>query len=240
MAKPESFGFTLRVALLVLRGYREWTEGLGEDREWLIQARQAEMYSLMSVEAASVGALTVPFRHDVHLVLASGVPRESLEYLSARLAEVSPTPVELRVGCGSTPAEAVTNASRGVQVCQGREATIIAHIDINSITRVDRSDGVYASYLRIARLYSRLVDELSEYGAIVSYLGGDNILAILPFNRDALHIIEDVAEDEDAKVGVGVAVKPREAARLATKCLDAIRAGIPERLLVCKAIDGVL
>ena len=235
---PESFAFTLRVAVLELRGYREWTESLGDDREWLIQARQAELYSLLSVEAAGVGALTVPFRHDVHLVLASSVPHESLEYLAARAAEAAPTPVELRVGCGSTPAEAVSRAAKGVRRCASREAVVLAHIDINSITRLDRADGLYSSYLRITRLYARLVEELSEYGAIVSYLGGDNMLAVLPFNREALDVLEYVVEEEDAKAGVGVAAKPREAARLATKCLDAIRAGASESLLICKTVEG--
>ncbi len=225
---PNPMGFALRVAVYRLRGYREWTETLGEDREWVIQARQGEVYSLLSVAAAEAGGLALPFRHDIHLVLASGVPHERLEYIRLRLAEVAPTPVELRVGCGSSPREAVEGSP-----CSGsREAVLLAHVDVNDITGFEAERGLYEAYLHVTRLYYGLAEMLSDYGGLVSYLGGDNLLAVLPFAEDALHALEEVLEEYDAKAGVGFAHSARAAARQATACLDeARRRG--ERLLVC-------
>ncbi len=217
--------FILRLALYVLRGYREWTESLGSDREWRIQARQSEVFAVLSVEAAGAGALAVPFRHDMHIVVASNTPRHRLEYIAARVSGAAPVPVELRVGCGASPAEALDNAFFSRDGCGAREAALLAHVDINDITGYAREKGVYNAYLAVSRLYSRLVEELSEYGALVSYLGGDNLLVLLPFEEEPLIILEDVVEEMGAKAGVGYGVTGRAAAREATRCLDEIRRG---------------
>ena len=228
----EANGFVLRIALYRLRGYREWTEELGEDREWLIQARQGEVYSLLSMAAAEAGGLALPFRHDVHLVVASGVSPQSLEALRARLEAAAPTPVELLVGCGATPRAAIEAAGGGSARCDGIEAVLLAHVDVNDITGFEAERGLYEAYIHVSRLYSRLVEMLRDYGGLVSYLGGDNLLALLPFEEEALLALEDVLEEFDAKAGVGFAPRARLAARHATSCLDEARAR-GERLLVC-------
>ncbi|WP_244403930.1 GTP cyclohydrolase IIa [Pyrolobus fumarii] len=213
----------VRLALYVLKGYREWTESLGEDREWLIQSKQGELHSMTSVEAALAGGIAIPFRHDVILVAASGVPGFKLEALKAAISRVSPVPVELRIGCDETPAGALDRGFRGEGCKEGSDALLLAHVDIDDITGFAAEHGLYASYLRIEELRYKLVDSLSDYGALVSYLGGDNIIVLLPFDRDALETLIDVVESEDAKAGIGFSYSARRAASLATKCLDSIR-----------------
>ena len=229
--------FMVRLALIKLRGYREWTESLGFDREWRIQATQSRIFSILSVEAASVDALAVPFRHDMHLVVASNVPEYRLRYLVSRLSLHSPVPVEYSIGCGPTPRDAIDAAffSRGCNGAGGGpEAVLLAHVDLDDITGFADKHGLYEAYLVVAELYSRLVEELREYGCIVSYLGGDNILVLLSPETDAILALEDLVEEYNAKAGIGYGATGRIAAREATRCLDEIRAGRrASRVAVC-------
>ncbi len=216
-------GFIVKLLVAMLQGYREWTESLGADREWLIQARQAELHMSVSVEAARHGGLAIPFRHDTILVLASGASSTLSDGINAVLSERAPVPHRIRIGCGETPAEALDNAFYDREACEGREAAVLAHVDINNITGLQQREGLYSAWDRVVRMLADLHAKLADYGVIVSYLGGDNIIAVLPARPEPLLLLEDVVEAHDAKAGVGFARVARKAMMLATLCLDRIR-----------------
>ena len=60
-------------------------------------------------------------------------------------------------------------------------------------------------------------------GGITSYLGGDNLIAILPVDRyiDLIDIMPSYL-----KIGIGISKIPRKAMELSTKALTSIRKGL--------------
>ncbi|MCE4609134.1 MAG: GTP cyclohydrolase IIa, partial [Desulfurococcales archaeon] len=66
-----------------------------------------------------------------------------------------------------------------------------------------------------------------KHGGIAQYLGGDNILVILP-DHGYEALVEEIASNTSLKVGVGISFRPRTAVMLATKALDQIRSGYVE------------
>ncbi len=215
--------FMLKLLVALLEGYREWTESLGADREWIIQAKQAELHMSLSVEVARYNGFLVPFRNDLLIVLASNTEPALIHVLRRVLAGKSPVPVRVSMGCGETPAEALDNAFYNRGSCGASEVSLVAHVDINDITGVQRREGVYAAWDRVVTMLSALHTRLRDYGALVSYLGGDNIIVLLPPQRDPLLLLEDIVEEYDAKAGVGFARVARKAVKLATLCLDRVR-----------------
>ena len=220
-----------RLGVIELVGYREWTETLGHDREWRIQHTQARLYASLQDAAKDLGAYIVPLRMDYMVFLAENV--EGLEELTRVLEEESPTPYRIVVAKARSPREAERASTlelgrtrlgelRSLELCRGEEFSTIAHIDINDITRTMGRDGVtvYTSYVHVVSLYNRLQERLLGEEAIVSYLGGDNIIAILPPGGEK--IVESIV-DSSLKAGVGVSRTPREALALATLALDTIR-----------------
>ena len=238
-----------RLALVELVGYREWTEGLGDDREWAIQLTQAGIYRAAQDAAKEHGGFVVPLRYDYMVLLASNLGREAHRDIINAVASESPVPVRAASYCASTPLEALQRAQRllhtlepgGFEVagCRHAEATAVAHVDINNITAETARRGAYDAFLGVLRLHYALAEEAWRVGAIVQYLGGDNVLVILPpaepleTAKRILGKIEDALLPGDGlKAGVGLAALPREALRLAARALHDIRLGLASGQLV--------
>ncbi len=221
----------VRLGVVELVGYREWTETLGHDREWRIQETQARLYAGLQDAAKEVEAYVIPLRMDYMVLLAENVTR--LDPLLEVLRSEAPVPFRIALAKAGSPREAEGESTRRLlmaghgevvehQLCRGEEVSTIAHIDVNDISSTLSRDGVtvYESYVKVVSLYSSLQRRLSPRGALVSYLGGDNIIAVLPpSGEEGLRpIISD-----DLKAGIGVAETPRRALGLATLALDTIR-----------------
>lgn len=232
----------VRLAVIEFVGYREWTESLGNDREWLIQIIQSEMYALAQRRAAEVGAHVLPMRYDYMLLLASNVGSNSLRGILEAIGENSQVPVRMASSCGSTPMEAEMRAwsllratdpgSLAYEECGGGESVALAHIDINDITSMTRKMGAIRTYYIVVDLLQKISEKAGKYGSIVQYLGGDNILAVLPPSKYN-DIVEDLINFDgvELKAGVGHAPTARVALSLAADALHQIRSGAPERII---------
>ncbi len=238
-------GRTVRLTLIELRGYREWTESLGEDREWAIQAVQSRVYRAAQEEAKEHGGFVIPLRYDYMVLLSSGLEEHSQRAVVRAVGEASPVPVRAASACAREPLEALRLAQRviprvplgGVEVeaCSGAggmEWTALAHVDINNITRATWESSAYDAYLRVLKLHHYLAEEAAASGAVVQYLGGDNILVVLPpedpmsLAARLLSSVEDLMGDRASlKAGVGVSRSPRKALALAARALHEIREG---------------
>jgi len=234
----------IRVALLELVGYREWTESIGDDREWILQKTQSLLYAAIQDAAARRMGFAMPLRYDYMLVLASNLSRDDLEAVLEAAEGASPVPVRMASACMYTPAGAVEESWKALRRvplgglhyagCEGRELTIVAHLDINDITQMTSKVGVLRTYNAMLNLLSRMADQAYRMGAIAQYLGGDNILAVLP-EKGYRAVAEHLCQLDDLKAGLGVAYTPRRALELAAKALHAIREGeVSERIYEIK------
>jgi len=234
----------IRVALLELVGYREWTESIGDDREWFLQKTQSLLYATVQDAAARRMGFVMPLRYDYMLVLASNLHRDDLEEVLDAARESSPVPVRMASACRFTPVGAVESSwsllagtkpgTLNYEGCDGDESIIVAHLDINDITSMTSKVGVLRTYNAMLNLVSRIAQEAYNMGAIAQYLGGDNILAVLPENGYRV-VAEKLTSLDDLKAGIGVAATPRRALELAAKALHAIREGaVSERIYEIK------
>jgi GTP cyclohydrolase IIa len=179
----------VRIALAELMGYREWTESLGTDREWIIQAVQAEVYSKLQREASALDAYVLPLRYDYFIIVTTGLSRKE----HARLLDVarveSRIPVRMTSVCGDKPTEALGRAySMLSKVAPGEllfgecndGLTVVAHVDINGISEETRRRGLVESIMIINDFISQTTQLAIRHGGIAQYLGGDNIIVLLP------------------------------------------------------------
>mgnify|MGYP001770653545 FL=1 len=217
----------VKVTLIELRGYREWTELLGSDREWRIQGAQARLYDVAMSAAARRGAMIVPLRYDYLLAVTSGLEEGSVKELIDEVASASPVALRHSSACSSSPSEAARKAFRRLRGEDGDEclgdAVAIAYVDIDDITGLTENTDPLEAYSVIQGLLHRVSSIAVPAGGVVQYLGGDNIMVLLPLDKYEA-ISADIASIARVKVGVGVGRTAREASALATAALDEIRA----------------
>ena len=224
----------VRVAVIELVGYREWTESLGYDREWIIQRTQAELYRAAQLRASELGGFIIPIRYDYMLLLASNLSERDHRKILKTIKKYSPVEPKMASACSETPLAAEEAASNLLlqtkegevyyDRCSRREVAVIGHVDADDITGLTRSIGAYKAYMKVLEVLSYLRSGLSKWGAITEYLGGDNILTVLPPSdfHQALEQIKEVGELK-LKIGVGVAPNFRKALILAAEALSDIR-----------------
>ena len=229
----------VRVAVIEQVGYREWTESLGDDREWMIQLVQSRVYRAGQEAAAKVDGFLLPIRFDIMLLLASNLRPGEVGEVHRAIASASEVPVRTASACHSTPLGAVDEAWRRLrglepgswffEPCEGGEVSAVAHIDINGITGLTRRLGPLRTYYMVIDTLARIRLRGEKMGSIVQYLGGDNLLAVLPPGVDPTEAVEyliiEEGRGEDLKAGVGLALKPRRSLALAAKALHKIRSG---------------
>ncbi|MCE4606423.1 MAG: GTP cyclohydrolase IIa [Desulfurococcales archaeon] len=223
-----------RITLIELRGYREWTESLGYDREWRIQVTQSRVYYELQNTASRVGAYILPLRHDFIVALTSSLQGSEHEQLFETALEESPVPVRMASIVDNTPREALNNAFRTILEINDNtyyldrlspdEYTAVSHVDINSVTKYTLDHGVLEAYEKTMEILYDLVKLSSLYGGITQYLGGDNIIIVFP--PDSWREASRKLLFEWVKVGGGRARLARKSMELATRALDEIRQGI--------------
>ena len=206
-----------------LKGYREWTESLGSDREWKIQSVQHAMASRISELAASIGSFAIPHRYDSFVLLTDGVKGDDVDGVIRGFSSFSPVGVEVCHGFGEDYLQALGNCYDDRYGGAPDSEVAVAHFDLDGFT--DLKDGAEA-YVRAVKLVAEAQGFFLPRGALIHYLGGDNVVAFLPPGE--LGLIEDFLRGKPGiKVGVGRGRTAREALSLAAEGLDGIRRSRP-------------
>ncbi len=226
-----------RITLVELHGYREWTESLGYDREWVIQEKQARLYSLLQRSFSKKGGFVLPIRYDYFIVLSNNIDLFSHQAIYLSFEGESPVPVRMASVAHPYPFMAQLEATRllarsmrDLIYVEGAEDPVVAvHIDYDNIRSFTYETSVYEAYMRVSQIYSYLIGVTQRHGGIAAYLGGDNIIAILPRStyREYLSILP-----RTLKAGVGISMVPRRALELAARALSELRARRGFRSLV--------
>ena len=217
----------LVLGLLELVGYREWTESLGDDREWRIQVSQARLYSVLQEEVARYGGFVTPLSYDVMILVLNGVPREHYGRLYSVAVKFSPVPVSLQIISVDEPSRLKPLGKPGLYIDTIKDSPLAAlHIDLNSFTRLRRHGGIITPYLKILEEYITLAKLLGD-NAVPAYLGGGNVVFFISTSlvRNALARIESVIDTREYKVGVGIGPSARAALAAAAEALHTLREG---------------
>ncbi len=214
--------------MIELYQYRYWTEKLGFDREWIIQSSQAELYSTLQKLFSRNDGLLIPLRYDYYLGLANTISRERHEEIYTAVSTSTPVPIRMVSIAHRYPSTAqllatyyLASSTKNFIYLDGEEdPTVILHIDVDNITRLTYETSIYETYTLTMKFFTEVATIAFRYGGLAGYLGGDNIIAVLPIDsyRSFIESLPDYV-----KVGVGVSIKPRKAMELATRALDEIR-----------------
>lgn len=220
----------VKIGVLELNGYREWTESIGSDREWIIQTIQANVYKLLQDEISRLQGFVMPLRYDYMVLVVEGVDNSSVVGVVNKISRVLPVPVRLSIACGKTPYQAQVNATRRLveedcKIClEECDATgiAVAHFDVNNFSKLIHRLSIYDTFVEVEHLCLRLSREIRDLGGLTQYLGGDNILSFISI--DALDKVKELASTiPELKVGIGISSTARGALKLASRALDFIR-----------------
>jgi GTP cyclohydrolase IIa len=221
----------VKVLAVELYKYKEWTESLGYDREWIIQGIQHEVAMRANKVSAELGAFLLPLRYDFFALLVDGLRESELRFIFKEIGRVAPVPIRGCLGYGESFAEAQRHASLCLsdllpgEMKDGNykdEEVVSAHFDVDGFTSLTRVTSFYDAFLNVNRLYSSLSEKVYELGGISQYLGGDNIIAFFG-RKNVKDVIDLVHYIDNVKVGIGVGRNARFSMMNATEALERIR-----------------
>lgn len=229
-----------RITLIKLLRYREWTENLGYDREWIIQKKQARTYDILQTLFSKKNGFVIPLRYDYYLALSNGINKETHQEILTEIDSIAPHGVKIVSIPHKYPAIGQLIASHLLEEKPGKlvyvegeeDENVVVHVDFNSVTMYTEMTSVFESYMRIQTLYSLLTKYVFQLGGITSYLGGDNMLAIVPEENlnELLELLPSYL-----KAGIGLSYVPRKALLLASKALTIIRSGkVEDRFVILR------
>jgi len=217
----------IRVGVVRLEDYENWIRSLGYDREWMVQAAQADIYRCLVIESAEVGMFSLPLTYDSYLVIINAVGVEGFKEVVSRLSDKAPVALAAYVGLGPSYLEAVKRLRALGETCEDAleegelEDTVAVHLDLDDYNELVSNKGLhYVEELMNAALH-RARKISAKHGGLAYYAGGDNIICFVPWER--LNDFLDDVRARDFKVGVGIAPRPRDALTLAAQALDVIR-----------------
>jgi len=239
-----------QLTLLQIDNYGPWTVTPEPRREMDLQTLQSRLYADLTQFVGHRGGYVFFTRFDNMVAVTNGLDREAHAQLQESVGNRYPVTVSLGVGLDSVPAHALEVATDGIQRAGSaqdgdrREVLVgefvdpdertgadvhVAHFDVNDATGkyTDRLNE-FDSFIRIEQGYASLMRHLrEEHGALSFFVGGDNIIAVVPDltpgqYADAIDYVEaDVGVE--LKVGVGTGTTAEEAGMDAKHALERCR-----------------
>lgn len=218
-----------RLTLIEISKYREWTEELDSDREGLVQIKQSTIYRNLQEVFWNKNCFVLPFRYDYYIVLSNGLSEEDLRNIVEQVRDTTPYGVRTVSIVHKYPVSALLKATSIIRRKEFyyeesiEDEIVVSHIDLNNITEYALETSIYESYIEILAINYYISKQVMSIGGITSYLGGDNLIAILPVDRyiDLIDIMPSYL-----KIGIGISKIPRKAVELSTKALTSIRKGL--------------
>lgn len=229
----------IRLSIIEQIGYREWTESIGTDREWKIQETQARIYQETQKIATKYGGFVLPLRYDYMTIVSSNLTEDNEKDILEVVSSISPVAVRLSSDIGETPLESEFNAWSHIYNIEpgkighfgnGKEYVVVSHIDLNGLTPITQKIGTFRTYTKMLEILDRINYIALENGGLAQYLGGDNILVLLP-HKGFDDIVLKMISIDDLKAGIAVAGKAREAMKLAAEALHEIRVKRDQRIV---------
>jgi GTP cyclohydrolase IIa len=239
-----------QVTLVQLDNYGPWTVTPSPRREVDLQTMQSRLYADLSQAFGMRDGYVFFTRFDNMIAVSNGLDLEDHARIQESIRNRYPVTVSLSIGTGSSPADALVEATAALQE-QGsaqdadrREALLgqpideetrtdddiqIAHFDVVDATGTytDELDA-YSSFVHIEQGYAALMQHMHDaHDSLSFFVGGDNIIAVCPDltpadYEEAIEHVHDTA-DVDVRVGVGYGVSPHDAGMGAKHALEDAR-----------------
>ncbi|AFZ70115.1 hypothetical protein Calag_0338 [Caldisphaera lagunensis DSM 15908] len=229
----------IRISIIEQIGYREWTETIGTDREWKIQETQAKIYQEAQRIATKFGGFVLPLRYDYMTIISSNLTEDEEKEILEVVSSLSPVAVRLSSDLGTTPLESENNAWSHISSIEpgklghfgnGKEFVIVSHIDLNGLTPITQKIGTFRTYGKILQILEKINSIAQGNGGVAQYLGGDNILVLLP-DSNYEDLVTKMISTDDLKAGIAIANKARDAMKLAAEALHEIRVTRNKRIV---------
>ncbi|WP_435116318.1 GTP cyclohydrolase III [Halolamina sp. C58] len=227
--------------------YGPWTVEPEPRREMDLQTLQSRLFADIAQFVGSRDGYAFFTRFDNMVAVTNGLDRSDHELLQESVGNRYPISVSLGTAIDPVPIEALEGATERVQEAgsaqdRGRREVLggeyrppeagdvsIAHFDVNDATGkyTDRLNE-FDSFIRIEQAYASLMRYMREaHGALSFFVGGDNVISIVPEMDEAEYqdAIEHVSDDADVelKVGVGFGPTPHDAGIDAKHALEDCR-----------------
>lgn len=240
----------IQISIIKIRGYGPWTLTLGSDREHRLQILQASVYGQLQKLFSRKHGLLFLNRSDEFFAISNGISLEDHIDIQKSLQTLPDVEFSISVGAGETPYDANAAAFEAQKADRfadeqhniygshesGILDSIIMHMDVDNLTGYQQTNSPYDTSNSVFRLYARLSDFFLKRKSLAFFIGGDNFMisATEDARQAAQQCIDEVrAEGIILNCGIGRAETGREAARRATRSLDAIRelrdSGSPDR-----------
>ena len=237
-----------QLTLVQLDNYGPWTVTPEPRREMDLQTLQSRLYADLAQFIGGRDGYVFFARADNMVAVTNGMDRDDHALLQESIANRYPVTASMGIGVDEVPAVALDQGTNGIQEAgsaQDGERTQVlagetlpdeepddlqvAHFDVNDATGqyTDRLNE-FDSFLEIEQGYASLMRHLrQEHGGLSFFVGGDNVIAILPELGESEYgtTIEHVAEvaNVDLKVGVGTGSRASEAGMIAKQALERCR-----------------
>lgn len=231
----------IQLSILKISGYGPWTLTLGSDREHELQMLQASLYKEIQRLFSEKNCLVFLNRFDEFFVVSNGLGLGEHIEIQKILEKSFDIRLAISIGYGNSPFTANLKAHNGKrnEVILSKEHNIfgyidkspksvsIMHLDIDDLSSRRKINSPYEISSVIFSLYSKMSKFFMEKNSLTFYMGGDNFMVIA--SDDAKNSIKEFIESTKKtdqiilNCGIGKAKTAREAVKLATKSLDAIR-----------------
>ena len=237
----------VQFSLVQLDDYGPWTVTPEPRPEPSIQALQARLYADLADFVGSRDGYTFPGRYDNMLAVTNRISPDEHRRFQDLVRNRYPITASVGVGTGATPIDALGAATEALQATgsaqdaarterlatdRDREPTgplTVAHFDVVDATeRYTDREHAFDAESRIKRAVAELRDRMRDRGAVTSFVGGDNAIAVAPNLSDGTYddVLAALREETgvEMRVGVGRGETAQAAGRDAKHALERARA----------------
>jgi len=240
-----------QVTLIQIDNYGPWTVTPEPRREVDLQTLQSRLYADLSQLFGNRDGYVFFTRFDNMVAVSNGLSMDDHALVQESVGNRFPVSVSFTVATGTTPVQALEDASRMLQeagsaqdesrkeILRGRaieadyrrdDDVQVAHFDVNDMTgRFTDEHNAFDAFIHVEQGYAALMKYMrEEHGSLSFFVGGDNIIAVCPdldagAYEDAVeHVVAETGVE--LKVGVGRAAVAGDAGMAAKHALEHCRA----------------
>ncbi|MCV0430942.1 GTP cyclohydrolase IIa [Nitrosopumilus sp.] len=232
----------IQLSILKITEYGPWTLTLGSDREHELQMLQASLYKEVQKLFSEKNCIVFLNRADEFFVVSNGLNLEDHVKIQQILEKSFEIRLTISIGFGNTPFEANLKAYEGKKnkiilnsdhnifgfIDEGSLSNVsIMHLDVDDLTSRRETDSPYEISSIIFELYSKMSKYFLDKNSLTFFMGGDNFMVVS--SNDAKNSVQEFinliknTDKISLNCGIGNAKLGRDAVKLATKSLDAIR-----------------
>lgn len=236
----------VQLSLVQLDDYGPWTVTPEPRPEPTLQALQSRLYADLADFVGSRDGYVFPGRYDNMVAVTNRITPSEHRRFQELVRHQYPVTVSVGVGTGETPVGALGAATEALQSTgsaqdAGRTERLatacendptgsisVAHFDVVDATgEYTDSQHAFDAERRIKRWAVELADQMRDYGAVTSFVGGDNAISVCPQLPQQTYdrVLESVRETVgvETRVGIGTGETAQIAGREAKHALEAGR-----------------